>query len=257
MVLITSAKYVNPELQSEFGKIPPSFLPLGGKRLYEYQVKLFSKSSQKIVLSLPEGFCLSNSDKKRLDFLKVAVVSVPDGLSLGASVVYALNMNLPIDTTLEILHGDTYFQHLENINNSVSSSVVESSYDWTYLVKNDKLILDSEQNNIDELQNNILSGYFNIEHPYKFMQFIIQSKYSFIEGLILYSKRFPFKISKNDTWLDFGLVSNYFHSKKSITTERAFNSLTIKDGLVLKKSSLVGKLEGEINWFIKLPQKQH
>ena len=33
MFLIMSAAYVGQDLQSEFGKIPPSFLPLGNKTL--------------------------------------------------------------------------------------------------------------------------------------------------------------------------------------------------------------------------------
>lgn len=41
MILITSAKYSLPDFSLEFGEIPPSFLPLGNKRLYEYQAKLF------------------------------------------------------------------------------------------------------------------------------------------------------------------------------------------------------------------------
>ncbi|WP_252204469.1 hypothetical protein [Campylobacter vulpis] len=54
MLLITSAKYSSADFTLEFGKIVPSFLPLGNKRLYEHQAKLFQK--EKIVLSLPENF---------------------------------------------------------------------------------------------------------------------------------------------------------------------------------------------------------
>ena len=36
MILITSASYVNQELQNEFGRIPAAFLPLKNKRLYEH-----------------------------------------------------------------------------------------------------------------------------------------------------------------------------------------------------------------------------
>ena len=34
MLLIMSAAYVDQELQSEFGLIPPAFLPVGNKPLY-------------------------------------------------------------------------------------------------------------------------------------------------------------------------------------------------------------------------------
>ena len=35
-----SGAFVGQELESEFGKIPPSFLPLGNKRLFQHQIKL-------------------------------------------------------------------------------------------------------------------------------------------------------------------------------------------------------------------------
>jgi hypothetical protein len=43
MILITSAAYVNSEFQIEFGKIPPSFLPVGNKRLFEHQINLIRR----------------------------------------------------------------------------------------------------------------------------------------------------------------------------------------------------------------------
>ncbi len=252
MVLITSAKYVNPELQSEFGKIPPSFLPLGGKRLYEYQVKLFK--DQKIILSLPQSFKITISDQKKLEALHIEILYIPENLSLGESIVYAVNMNLPLENNLQILHGDTYFENLELVDNSISSSLVESNYDWTYVVKEGKHLFGSQQNQTSHYKDYILSGYFNIKHPYSFIQAIVKNRYVFIDGLVQYTKEHPLTIVKNDTWLDFGLVSNYFHSKKSMTTERAFNSLVIKDGYVTKSSTLPGKLDAEINWFTCFPK---
>ncbi|EOH3326653.1 capsular biosynthesis protein, partial [Campylobacter jejuni] len=50
MILITSAKYSFSDFTLEFGKIPPSFLPLGNKRLYEYQIELFKNFNQKFFL---------------------------------------------------------------------------------------------------------------------------------------------------------------------------------------------------------------
>lgn len=37
MFLIMSAAYITLELESEFGTIPPSFLPLGNRRLFQYE----------------------------------------------------------------------------------------------------------------------------------------------------------------------------------------------------------------------------
>ncbi|EAK2454897.1 capsular biosynthesis protein, partial [Campylobacter jejuni] len=91
MILITSAKYSSSDFTLEFGKIPPSFLPLGNKRLYEYQIELFKNFNQKVFLSLPSDFKLSKFDEKKLKELNVEILFVPNNLSLGESVVYCLN----------------------------------------------------------------------------------------------------------------------------------------------------------------------
>lgn len=56
MILITSAKYSSSDFTLEFGKIPPTFLPLGNKRLYEYQIELFKNFNQKVFLSFTQRF---------------------------------------------------------------------------------------------------------------------------------------------------------------------------------------------------------
>lgn len=255
MILITSAKYVNPELQSEFGKIPPSFLPLGGKRLYEYQSKLFQNIDERIVLSLPESFELTQSDQKSLDKLGIKVERVPDGLTLGESIVYCINMNLPLSEGLHLLHGDTYFENLKFLPNSICIAEVEENYDWTYIAPDNVLKFNLTENNLQNIENLILSGYFHIGYPYHLVETIVRKRYSFIEGIKEYSNTYPLHSLKNNSWLDFGLVSTYFHSKKAITTERAFNLLSIENGYVTKSSSMPGKLDGEINWFEQFPSE--
>lgn len=160
MILITSASYLASEFQAEFGKIVPSFLAFGGKRLYEYQAKLFSdfapnkQNGEKIVLSLPQSFALSDFEKEKINNLGISLLFVPDNLSLGESINYCLNMNLPLNEPLQILHGDTYFMDfapfmgddsdalgiskslynyewadLESINTSDSSDFIADSHD--------------------------------------------------------------------------------------------------------------------------------
>ena len=67
MFLITSAAYISSGLVTEYGKIPPSFLPLQNKRLYEHQLALV-KNEETIVLSLPAGFEVLGRDHEILKF---------------------------------------------------------------------------------------------------------------------------------------------------------------------------------------------
>ena len=257
MILITSAKYINPELQVEFGKIPPSFLPLGAKRLYEHQVKLLQDSGEKIVFSLPSSYALNSADVKKLESLNVEIIFVKDGLSLGESIVYVLNMLLPIDNELSILHGDTLFTHLESRHDrdSLSISKVDTSYNWEYVVNDGEILIGESTDDVAVLSEYVVSGYFHFTDAYGFIKCLTQSDYNFIQAIKEYEKSHVIELRKNDTWLDFGLLSTYYHSRKSFTTERSFNSLCIKHGYVVKCSEKQGKLDSEINWFKNFPHE--
>ena len=54
MILINSAAYINSDLTSEFGKLPPCMLPVQNKRLYEHQCNMLLsvKNENAEVLSL-------------------------------------------------------------------------------------------------------------------------------------------------------------------------------------------------------------
>jgi hypothetical protein len=125
-----SGAYVGQELQSEFGAIPPSFLPLGNRRLFQHQVKLAPKGVA-AHLSIPESFEVSKTDLSWLKANHVTVIKIPDGLSLGASLVAALNLaEHPLDSPLHVLFGDTLFTELPQGENIICVSDVTDSYNW-------------------------------------------------------------------------------------------------------------------------------
>ena len=280
MILITSASYLASEFQAEFGKIVPSFLAFGGKRLYEYQAKLFSDSTpnkqngEKIVLSLPQSFALSDFEKEKIKNLGIELLFVPDNLSLGASINYCLNMNLPLNEPLQILHGDTYFMdfapfmgddsdalgisktlynyewgNLESMNISDSHDFIADSCDFSDC--------DSPQIHTQSTKDFILNGYFRISRPYCFIKALLCANYDFILALKVYSKDFPFRLLRNDSWLDFGLISSYFHSKSAIFTQRHFNEISIDSSgtFIHKTSNKPHKIQAEIVWFESLPKE--
>ncbi|HEB9325649.1 TPA: capsular biosynthesis protein [Campylobacter jejuni] len=250
MILITSAKYLSSDFTLEFGKIPPSFLPLGNKRLYEYQAELFKNFNQKIYLSLPNDFKLNKFDEKKLKEFNIEVLSVPNSLSLGESVVYCLNVCCIFNEELYILHGDTFFKELEFKENSLQVAKVKGNYDWTYL--------DNEFNILSKLYREndlILAGAFSFSRPQFLVKCIVENNYSFMNGVKSYSKLYAFDTMKNDTWLDFGLITSYFHSKKYVSTQRSFNNIKILNGCIRKSSSWQKKIKAEINWFKNLPKE--
>src|SRR4051794_22912874 len=106
MLLITSGAYVESELFSEFGKIPPAFLPVGNKRLYRYQIEQFGELHEKVHLTIPSDFTLDEADAIYLRNHEVQVYRTRPGISLG-SAVHDFLTGAAIDGPLHILYGDT------------------------------------------------------------------------------------------------------------------------------------------------------
>src|SRR5262245_11986501 len=52
-LLIASGAYLPPELASEFGRLPPAFLPVMNRRLIELQVDEFGGRFDRVFLTLP------------------------------------------------------------------------------------------------------------------------------------------------------------------------------------------------------------
>lgn len=237
MFLITSAAYVTPALASEFGKLPPCMLPVQNKRLYEHQVAL-SRRDETIVLSLPASYQLTNFDRKRLDFLGVEIVYVPDGLSLGQSVIYVLNYVRKYNERLDILHGDTLFDKLPRETNVCAVATAEDGYDW---------------DSVNHLEQHVYAGYFSFSDQSLLIQKITLNGYRFIDGIEDYSKDKDIRHIVLSEWLDFGLSNSYYRSISKLTTQRAFNSMKVTKYSVRKSSADRQKMVAEANWIHSIP----
>ena len=253
MFLIMSGAYVGQELESEFGHIPPSFLPLGNRRLFQHQVDLAPKGVE-VYLSVPETYSVSTVDKKWLNKKKVNLISIPDGLSLGASLVASVNISgHSLSMPLHVLYGDTLFSQIPTGDDIASVSTAKDSYNWAVLTDDTAHWLkDNEQRQSIE-SNRIIDGYFKFSQPRELIRCITQSEWSFIEGLNRYHQLVGLTPVDSNGWLDFGHVNTYYRSKAEHTTQRAFNELTITPKWIEKASTKNNKIAAEANWFETLP----
>ncbi|YBM19025.1 capsular biosynthesis protein, partial (plasmid) [Escherichia coli] len=188
MFLIMSAAYVDQELSSEFGLIPPSLLPLGNRRLFQHQLTNIP-SGVEAFLSLPESYKIRDIDEKWLTENSINILRTPDGLSLGASLVAALNLTeKPLNSPLHVLFGDTLINPLPTGDDIVAVSDIENIYNWAFVTNDGRYWLEDSQtkNNVDS--NNVVSGYFKFSEPRQLIKAITQSHWNFIEGLNKYHK---------------------------------------------------------------------
>ena len=255
MILIMSGAYLSAEFSSLFGMIPPSFLPVGNRRLFYWQAKSFGSLDDKIILTLPRDFVISEADAESIEQLGIDVLRLPDGLSLGEAIVYAINVNLAIDEPVRILHGDTLCGQLDSVDlNVVLSGTTSDHYRWAQCAINDNgMLWFRDEFPSDGLPRQVLCGYFTFENGGGLAKCLTMAEYDFILGLNYYSRDYGLSAEDCTEWLDYGHIHTYYRSKARLTTERIFNTVTTTP-LWLQKSSIdQSKIKAEAHWFESLP----
>lgn len=248
MFLIMSGSYIQSELNAEFGRIPPSFLPLGNKRLFQHQIKL-APDGCKIYLSVPESYNINKVDHDWLNNHNVTILQTPSSLNLGQGLVACLNLiDAPINSPLHLLFGDTLFSNLPEGGDILTVSETKNNYQWSSVDNNDIQWLSESGKS-----SNVVCGYFKFNEPKKLIRNITQEKWDFIKGIDRYKKETGLSNVVVSDWYDFGHVNTYYHSKAAFTTQRSFNELTINPRFIEKSSLKNRKIKAEANWFDTLP----
>ena len=154
--------------------------------------------------------------------LWVKAIYIPVGLSLGASLVAAVNLSeYRQGSSLHVLYGDTLFGRLPTGENIVSVSKTEYYYNWATLEHENIHWIEDENRDVEGL---IIDGYFKFQDARELIRCITQCNWSFLEGLNRYHHKVRLNVVKSDGWLDFGHVNTYYRSKAEFTTQRAFNA---------------------------------
>lgn len=234
MFLITSGAYLHEEMKTEFGAIPPAFLPLGNRKLIHLQLALIKKyfPNEKIFLSVPESY----SDFPKLE--EVNYLFVPESLTLAESILYSLNVSSNDDDVLYILNGDTLFSELYTEIDTFSVNTENTDYDWDY---------------IDKSNRKALTGFFSFSNRKDFIRALAISSKNFVDALRIYSKTHKIRYKTLNYWYDLGHLNSYFESRSKITSERAFNSIAVIEGVLWKTGFPEKKIRAEANWYENIP----
>jgi molybdopterin-guanine dinucleotide biosynthesis protein A len=241
MIIINSAAYVVPEFRAEFGLIPPCVIPIGNKKLIEYQAaKLRTVFDEKIVVSLPESYDLNFDEISLLAELNVTVAKVPDNLSLGQAILYVINTIGEPSEPLRLLHGDTFLDTMPEALDLIAVAATEDDYIW-------------ETETTGTGYEIVWCGFFSFSSPKAFTRALALSGGHFVNAIRAYGETTPLAIQEVNGWHDLGHVNTYFQSRSLITTQRVFNSLKIRNGLVWKSGSPTHKIKAEANWYKSLP----
>lgn len=259
-VLITSGAYIAPELIAEFGKLPPSFLPVGNRRLFALQHVQLRDCADRIFISLPEGFDIPVMDRALLDSLGIQIIFVPEGMSLAKSVRYCMDAIPSLSGHFSILHGDTViFDFAYDIPDSVSVGDATSYYHWAIAQREgDQIVRITDSLPEEHVDGVILSGFFSFSDSSLFRRCLNDKAdeiVSFVKALDSYTRERSLRAINSGMWLDFGHIHTYFSSRCQITTQRSFNNITFSHRYITKSSSRRDRIDAEVHWYENLPAK--
>lgn len=260
--LITSAGYIEPDLAAQFGRMPPTFLPIGNRRLFMHQHAQLAAQAMRILVSLPEDFEPDDADLQLLRDLEIEVVRSPVGLTLGQSIMHVINVSASSGGRFSILHGDTLLEGLDfSVVDAVSCDAAPSIYEWGIVRKQNALLNKTLQVETRDLATIVeqpaspsqaLSGWFSFGDAALLAQAITREGGNFIEAIGRYASERPVRVISTDRWFDFGHATTYHQSRRRITTERHFNRLEPTRRTVVKSGDN-NKIEAEGRWFEQLP----
>ena len=253
--LITSGAYIGEEMQAEFGRIPPAFLPVGSAYLVQHQLRHLDGRALKW-LSLPSDFELSAAQQRILDEEGVRIVLVNPKVSLGMSVFQSI-LEIDAGGTIEILHGDTLLLSQSRPTcDAVSVAVVTEQYKWG-LVETDgqrvSAVRDVDRSDILTEEMLILSGYFAFHDAWQFLKCLVSSGFSFVAAIDEYARDKTVLAEQGVQTLDFGHQKTFYASRKHVAATRHFNSLRIDDYVVTKESNDTRKIDAEAHWLRSVP----
>ncbi len=255
-LVITSGAYCGADITAELGLLPPSFLPIGNRRLFHFQLRQFAPLSERIVLSLPEDFELDPFDQRLLDEQAVAIVRSDPRLPLGASVVHALEEAGIAAGPVQILHGDTLFFGLDASRpDHVSCGETAEHYRWAqFQVRDGEIVWIADDDLSRTGARQVLTGYFHLADAALLTE-CLKAGGGFVQGLDAYARRRPLRPLAAEAWLDFGHVNTFYQSRGRISTEREFNALAISRRTVVKTSAQKQKIAAEVAWYRALPPR--
>jgi hypothetical protein len=241
MLLITSGAYVESELASEFGRIPPAFLPVGNRRLYTYQISQFGRLHEQVFLTLPGDFLLDEADTLYLRDKGVTLFRTTPGAPLGAAVQEFLD-GARVAGPLDILYGDTLITDpLREGSDWLAVGHTDEYYDWHHEAP------------AWGQPGGTWTGLFSFSDA-ALLRNKLAAAGDFIAAVGAYDRHIGglahWEVSR---WLDFGHVHTYFDSKRVMTTQRHFNQLRVVDGVVTKSGADAAKIMAEASWFEQAP----
>lgn len=254
VLLIASAAYLSAEFTAEFGRVPPAFLPVGNRPLWQWQLdSLGGDPPARVLLSIPEDFVLDAEDEDALAARGVELLRVPTGLSLGESLLYCITVARLGGSELRLLFGDTLVRAVPESGGDVVGIASTSEYYAWSTFDTARETAFAEGLPTGGTPRDVVCGFFRFADPTLLGEMLMRHRSHFIAALNGYHAERSLAPLPIAEWLDFGHLQLYFQSKSRMTTQRAFNNLAADARSIAKSSDDAVKMNAEASWFEAIP----
>lgn len=250
--VILSGTYCSAEITAEFGKLPPSFLPLGQARLFVKQLALARECQAKPVLSIPADYAMSHWDREFLDRAGVRIVRTPTSLTLNEAVQFVLEV-IDAQGALYILYGDTLVEgiSLKALDQAAIAST-PSNYTWSEAEIVSGQLAIRRRHGAMESPRRVLCGFFSFSDARALRNACVASN-DFDKSVESYARSRMLSLEEIQEWHDFGHLTLIYQSRRNVLASRSFNSIHCDGHLVVKNSTNTRKLSLESNWYETIP----
>ncbi|WP_375460389.1 hypothetical protein [uncultured Enterovirga sp.] len=255
LFLILSGRYVGPELVSEFGRLPPSFLPNGTERLLETQVAFARTLTTNIALTLPSDFAVPSFDASRLAQDAVKVLPMDDTQTLPAGIANALK-TLGHSGRLLLLFGDTLVTYPEpgSRPDTFATGTTQHLAMWADFDILDGAVRFQQSVGTGGQSRTVVAGFFDFADSALLRRHAGEAD-DFVDVLNGYASDRPLEPVETIRWLDFGHLHTYHRSRCTQFAARDFNRV-VGDGLSVRKAGTPArKIFAEAAWFQNLPPR--
>jgi hypothetical protein len=250
LFVIASNSFVHPELAEELGEMPPSFIPLGGHRLFVHQGRVATSIAERVLLLLPEGFEPCAMDARLLESLGLKVVYVSDELSFGASLLVALGTFGPRDEVVRILRGGALLREVPT--GTLDGVLLAPDRRERELPHPGATSAPVASTDLSGVRHAASSGtYFSFSSSSALTECLRTASGSLELALEAYgeSVRRLEPLSAPGDSFDLDERRTYFEARSVFLAKRAFNRLEARGSVLTKTSGDAVKMDAEASWY--------
>ncbi|MBF0408328.1 MAG: hypothetical protein HQM10_13340 [Candidatus Riflebacteria bacterium] len=271
LLLLPSAKFIPPELQLEFGRIPTGLVPVDSRPVLEHIAGPYIKEGFEALIAVNEGADLVEKFLSKRPDLHTSSYNVGQTKSLGETIFLSIKSCTILPGFLVINFADTHIDEPLTIPDAIAYSKLAEHFRWTtFAVDSEKRIVRIEEKDVeksDDTDWKTFVGVFSISNVRLFTDILEKclsrprerldpfyiALTEYFNGLSTASRNLYSAVS----WHDFGHLDTYYSSKKTFfLNRRYFNTIKIDrfKGVLRKTSTETRKFLDEILWYLKLPK---